>query len=177
MKKRIGTIKGKPIVEGGGINTLKNNEVLVEGSNIKIKENNKIKDLGSSSSYKLRYFIIPITDPENLVTFGIFSSNPYCSIVNNKVYHSEYVSSIMGIPMVSNIMISDKYNGSETIWKAIKTNHDGKLLYKTLDEAIIYHKNNGYSPSNLPIEISEEDALNPNNYELQEDGTYKYIKI
>lgn len=177
MKHRIGKVKNKVVVEGGGTNTLRNNEVLVEGNSIKIKENNQIKDLGSSSSNKLRYFIIPITDGENLVTFGQFSSIPYCSIVNNKVYHSEYVSYMSGIPKVSNIMISDKYNGSETIWEAIKTNHDGKLPYKTLDECIIHSKNIGYSPSNLPIEISEEDALNPNNYELQEDGTYKYIKI
>lgn len=118
-----------------------------------------------------------MTEMENLTTFGIFSSFPNCSIVNNKVCHSEYISSMMGIPMVSNIMISDRYNGSETIWEAIKTNKDGKLPYKTLDESIIYYKNIGYSPFNLPIEISEEDALNPNNYELQEDGKYKYIKI
>lgn len=177
MKHRIGKVKNKIVVEGGETNTLKNNEVLVEGNNIKIKENNQIKNLGSSSSNKLRYFIMPMTNEENLIRFGIFSSFPNCSIVNNKVCHSEYISSISSIPQVSNIMISDKYNGSETIWEAIKTNHDGKLPYKTLDEAIIYSKNNGYSPSNLPIEISEEDALNPNNYELQEDGTYKYIKI
>lgn len=177
MKHRIGKVKNKVVVEGGGTNTLKNNEVLVEGNSIKIKENNKIKDLGSSSSNKLRYFITQITNTENLVSFGIFSSCPYCSIINNKVCQAEYVSATMGIPSVSNIMISDRYNGTETIWEAIKTNHDGKLLYKTLDECIIYLKNNGYSPVNLPIEISEEDALNPNNYELQEDGTYKYIKI
>lgn len=177
MKKRIGTVKGKPIVEGGGINTLKNNEVLVEGSNIKIKENNQIKDLGGSSSNKLRYFITQIKDPSDLVSFGIFSSCPYCSIINNKVCQAEYVSAMMGIPSVSNIMISDRYNGTETIWEAIKTGNDGKLLYKTLDECIIYLKNNNYSPFHLPIEISEEDALNPNNYELQEDNTYKYIKI
>lgn len=73
-------------------------------------------------------------------------------------------------------MISDKYNGTETIWEAIK-NNNGSLMYKTLDECIDFWKNNGFSPSKLPIEISEEDALNPNNYELQEDGTYKYIKI
>lgn len=177
MKHRIGKVKNKVVVEGGGTNTLKNNEVLVEGNNIKIKENNQIKDLGSSSSNKLRYFIIPINKENNLTIFGMFSSTPYCSIVNNKVYHLEYASGLMDVPMVSNIMISDKYNGSETIWEAIKTIHDGKLPYKTLDECIIYSKNNGYSPPNLPIEISEEDALNPNNYELQEDGTYKYIKI
>lgn len=156
---------------------MKNNEVLVEGNNIKIKENNKIKDLGGSSSNKLRYFIAPITNEETLTTFGLFSSIPYCSIVNNKLCQLELIPSFENFPpKVSNIMISDKYNGTETIWEHIESNYDS-LIYKTLDECIDFWKNNSMNSSDLPIEISEEDALNPNNYELQEDGTYKYIKI
>ena len=37
MKKRIGTLKGKPIVEGGGSNIIKKNEI-------------SINDIGSSDS-------------------------------------------------------------------------------------------------------------------------------
>lgn len=77
MKHKIGKVKNKVVVEGGGANTLKNNEVLVEGNNIKIKENNQIKDLGSSSSKQSkRFFKQNVT--ENNKSF--FESSSYSAI-------------------------------------------------------------------------------------------------
>ena len=48
MKKRIGAIKGKPIVEGCNFNTLTNNEILVEDNKIIYRENGKLKELGNN---------------------------------------------------------------------------------------------------------------------------------
>lgn len=50
MKRRIGTIKGKSIINGGGTNTLADNEVLVENNKIIVRENGKLKELGNSNS-------------------------------------------------------------------------------------------------------------------------------
>lgn len=50
MKRRIGTIKGKPIIEGGGVNTLTDNEILVENNKIIYRENGELKQLGNSGS-------------------------------------------------------------------------------------------------------------------------------
>ena len=45
MKRRIGTIKGKPIIKGGGTNTLADNEILVENTKILVRENGQLKEL------------------------------------------------------------------------------------------------------------------------------------
>lgn len=50
MKHRIGKVKNKVVVEGGGTNTLRNNEVLVEGNAIKIKENGQVSNISGGSS-------------------------------------------------------------------------------------------------------------------------------
>lgn len=50
MKRRIGTIKDKVIVEGGGTNLLTSNEVLIENNKIITRENGKLKELGNSNS-------------------------------------------------------------------------------------------------------------------------------
>lgn len=50
MKKRIGTLKGKPIVEGGGSNIIKENEI-------------NINDIGSSSD----------SNDDDISYFGIFT--------------------------------------------------------------------------------------------------------
>lgn len=50
MKRRIGTIKGKPIIEGGDTNILTNNEILVQNNKIIVIKDNELKELGNSSS-------------------------------------------------------------------------------------------------------------------------------
>ena len=62
MKKRIGTLKGKPIVEGGGSNIIKKNEI-------------SINDIGSSSDSS------DSTNDDDIQYFG-FSSNLDFSIYN-----------------------------------------------------------------------------------------------
>lgn len=41
MKRRIGTIKGKPIIEGGDTNILTNNEILVQNNKIIVRKDNE----------------------------------------------------------------------------------------------------------------------------------------
>lgn len=50
MKRRIGAIKGKPIIEGGDTNILTNNEILVQNNKIIVRKDNELKELGNSSS-------------------------------------------------------------------------------------------------------------------------------
>lgn len=57
MKKRIGTIKGKPIVEGGGSNIIKNNE-------ISINDIGNSSDSGNNNDDNISYFGFSFTNPE-----------------------------------------------------------------------------------------------------------------
>lgn len=50
MKKRIGAIKGKPIVEGCNFNTITNNEILVENNKIIYRENGELKELSNNNN-------------------------------------------------------------------------------------------------------------------------------
>ena len=50
MKRRIGAIKGKPIIEGGDTNLLTNNEILVQNNKIIVRKDNELKELGNSGS-------------------------------------------------------------------------------------------------------------------------------
>lgn len=49
-KKRIGTIKGKPIIEGGDTNILTNNEILVQNNKIIVRENEGLIEIGNNES-------------------------------------------------------------------------------------------------------------------------------
>lgn len=60
MKKRIGTIKGKPIIEGGDTNILTNDEILVQNNKIIVRKDNELKELGNSeSSTNFSYRFLP----------------------------------------------------------------------------------------------------------------------
>lgn len=87
MKKRINTIKNKILVEGGGENLLKDNEILVQNSNgkISLKERTAtgVKEIvgsGSDSDEEDCYYIRTYTPPDyegyaHLWTERIIESN------------------------------------------------------------------------------------------------------
>lgn len=71
MKKRIGTLKGKPIVEGGGSNLIKKNEI-------------SINDIGSSSDSSnnnddISYFGLGLASDINVKISSLF---PFSKIVD-----------------------------------------------------------------------------------------------
>lgn len=70
MKKRIGTLKGKPIVEGGGSNIIKENEI-------------NINDIGSSNNNDndISYFGLGLTPELNKIISPLF---PFIKIVDFK---------------------------------------------------------------------------------------------
>ena len=78
MKKRIGTLKGKPIVEGGGSNIIKENEI-------------NINDIGSSSDSSddddISYFGFSSTLDNNVADAisKLFSSRKLVNFNNNPV--------------------------------------------------------------------------------------------
>ena len=157
MKHRIGKVKNKVVVEGGGINTLKNNEVLVEGSNIKIKENNQIKDLGGSSS-NFRYFK-NLKTKENADYFNMaktYGFNILCKF-QGKIKHLH--AKINYLPIYFRVDSSDLYF-IELVSPLFPSSN-----IKNLDDIInILNTSDGNRDIWNLVEVSEEEALNPDNY-------------
>lgn len=120
MKKRIGTLKGKPIVEGGGSNIIKKNEV-------------SINDIGSSSDSSnsndddISYFGINLNDKGDPSIYGIlmriftlskgvhFVSNPVKVFINGLIgtFDSNFFYEFGG-------NINDKSIYDNGIWYSIK---------------------------------------------------------
>ena len=92
MKRRIGTIKGKPIIKGGGTNTLADNEILVENNKIIVRENGQLKELcnNSSSDSDSTIDLDTIITGFYLGTKDLDSSYSY-EIVNPKIDISEHI--------------------------------------------------------------------------------------
>ena len=159
MKHRIGKVKNKVVVEGGGTNTLKNNEVLVEGNNIKIKENNQIKDLGSSSS-NFRYF-------KNLKATEGRDYFEMASVYNFNVL-IKYQGKIKICTYLSNYLpIYFRVDSSDLYFIELVSQSFPLSNIKNLDDIIniLNTSDNNKDIWNL-VEVSEEEALNPDNYEI-----------
>lgn len=157
MKHRIGKVKNKVVVEGGGTNTLKNNEVLVEGNNIKIKENNKIKDLGGSSSNfryfknlkaneNSNYFEMAMTYGFNvLVKFQGKIKIGFLGLDYLPIYFRVDDSDLYFIEFVSQLFLPSIIKNLDDLINELNTSDGNKDIW------------------NL-VEVSEEEALNPDNY-------------
>lgn len=87
MKKRIGTLKGKPIVEGGGSNIIKENE-------ISINDIGSSNDSSDSNDDDISYFGASFTEPSVHELLNQFF--PLSKMVN---YHSNPVK--VEIPAIS----------------------------------------------------------------------------
>ena len=171
MKKRVGNYKGKTLIEGGGENLLKKGQILIKDNKAIINDNGSLKEIGGSSSIKVRYFYFE--NREVMKYLSYFSINPYRSIINNKITTIPLVMQInANYYTISNIVFIDS---SDNPYFFNLVNSD--IAVKDLDELLEKEIEDFGCLKDYVTEISEEDALNLNNYELQSDNTYKYIKI
>lgn len=171
MKKRVGNYKGKTLIEGGGENLLKKGQILIKDNKAVINDNGSIKEIGGSSSKKMRYFYFNDRQASSLL--GLFAIYPYRSIIDNKITTIPLVMQInANYYTISNIVFIDS---SDNPYFFNLNNPD--FAVKDLDELLEKEIGDFGCLKDYVTEISEEDALNPNNYELQSNNTYKYIKI
>ena len=93
MKKRIGTIKGKPIVEGGGSNIIKKNEISINdiGSSSGSSDNNDDNiqyfrcDLGSDINRTIEW-LFPFTKMVDFRTDSVLVTIPIESWPDNHYF-------------------------------------------------------------------------------------------
>lgn len=171
MKKRVGNYKGKVLIEGGGENLLKKGQILIKDNKAIINDNGSLKEICGSSPIKVRYFYSENGEGRQYLSY--FSINPYRSIINNKITTIPLVVQINGnYYTISNILFIDL---SDNPYFFNLVNSD--IAVKDLDELLEKEIVGLGCIKDYVTEISEEDALNINNYELQSDNTYKYIKI
>lgn len=171
MKKRVGNYKGKTLIEGGGENLLKKGQILIKDNKAIINDNGSIKEIGGSSSKKMRYFYCANSESKTMIAF--FTIYPYRSIIDNKITIIPLVMQLIkNYYTISNILFIDS---SDNPYFFNLDNPD--IAVKDLDELLEKEIEGFGYLKDYVTEISEEDALNINNYELQSDNTYKYIKI
>ena len=171
MKKRVGNYKGKTLIEGGGENLLKKGQILIKDNKAVINDNGSIKEIGGSSSKKMRYFYL--NNGQIVQLLGLFAIYPYRSIIDNKITTIPLVMQVnANYYTISNIVFIDS---SDNPYFFNLSNPD--FTVKDLDELLEKEIGDSGCLKDYVTEISEEDALNPNNYELQSNNTYKYIKI
>lgn len=119
----------------------------------------------------MRYFYSENKNALNIISY--FTDWGFRCIIDNKVSFLPYY-----------IGVTEKYYN---ITNVLFVNHSDnpyffnvmnpELAVRNLDELLEKEIEDSEYLKNYVTEISEEDALNPNNYELQSDDTYKYIKI
>lgn len=88
MKRRIGTIKGKPIIEGGNTNILTNNEILVQNNKIIVRKDNELKELGNSNSSNNSDSSSSRVLPSDIISIKqlTYTTNSYADAVFDKDY-------------------------------------------------------------------------------------------
>ena len=124
MKKRIGTIKGKPIVEGGGSNIIKKNEISINdigSSGSSDSNDDNISYFGVSSNLDSpSYDLILFTFPLRKIVW--FIRNPAEIGINDPIFgtpDSQFFIEIGG-------NINNKSIYSEGNWYSIKEYLEGK---------------------------------------------------
>ena len=163
MKKKVGNYKGKAIVEGVGEVSLLKHEILFNP--------NQSKEISGTSSKKMRYFYF--NDRQVVSLLGFFTIYPYRSIIDNKITIIPLVVQINeNYYAISNILFIDSSDNPYFFNK-----NSPNIAVKDLDELLEKEIEGFGCLKDYVTEISEEDALNINNYELQSNNTYKYIKI
>lgn len=162
MKRRIGTIKGKPIIEGGRTNILTNNEILVKNNKIIVRKDNELKELGNSeSSTNFSYRFLP----EDIKTIKqhIYTENNY------------------GDPHLSEEYdITDliKYSNELGVFTISKTDYD-KLLTRASSSSSLYGDFyfyiETYDINNFSIECTPTGNSNTKKTSLYDDINNKSI--
>lgn len=138
MKRRIGTIKGKPIIEGGDTNILTNNEILVQNNKIIARKDNELKELGnnnnSNSSFG-RLFPSDITSIEQQT----FTMDNYAMPAFDKTYDISFLinySEELGVFTISETdynEIKQRDSYSKELYFNIRFK-DGGLTYNPVDQ-------------------------------------------
>lgn len=117
----------------------------------------------------MRYFYY--TNSEVIQYLPFFTILHLRSIIDNKITSIPIMVQLNGnYYTISNILFIDS---SDNPYFFNLVNPD--IAVKDLDELLEKEIENFGCLKDYVTEISEEDALNLNNYELQSDNTYKYI--
>lgn len=114
MKKRIGTLKGKPIVEGGGSNIIKKNEISINDIGSSDSNDDDISYFGINVDVDVNFYgILQIIFP--LKKIAHFVRNPVNVSINGNMgtYDSSALYEFGG-------NINDKSIYNEGIWYSIK---------------------------------------------------------
>lgn len=155
MKHRIGKVKNKVVVEGGGTNTLRNNEVLVEGNAIKIKENGQVSNISGSSGGggdRGNYIYCIVKDLNT-----IFNYNDLLSILKSYLIHSNnfyicYQNISGGFPEGTEIILH-----YEKLELPLKCYYNGEFRnIITLEE---FEQLTGLDSNNRPFKIITEEEF------------------
>lgn len=163
MKKRIGTLKGKPIVEGGGSNIIKKNEI-------------SINDIGSSNDSNddnISYFGI------NIGINGDFYSALQTIFPLKKTVH--YISNPVNVRINGSLgtydnsalyefggNINEKSIYSEGIWYSIKEYFSNSDLFTVIPiEVLKPISKEDFYRTNYTKEEAEKIAQDYYNYALQ----------
>lgn len=119
----------------------------------------------------MRYFYF--NDRQVVSLLGLFTIYPYRSIIDNKITIIPLVVQINeNYYTISNILFIDSSDNPYFF----NVMHP-EFSVRNLDELLKKEIKDFGCLKDYVTEISEEDALNLNNYELQSNNTYKYIKI
>ena len=135
MKKRIGTIKGKPIVEGGGSNIIKKNEI-------------SINDIGSSGSSD--------SNDDNISYFGLGVGDSINEGILMVIFPLKKGVHFISNPVNACIGIGDTFDSSA--FYEVGGNIDNKSIYSEGNWYSIkeYLEGNGFTMEILKP-ISKED--------------------
>lgn len=135
MKRRIGAIKGKPIVEGCDFNTITNNEILVENSKIIYRENGELKELGNNNDNNNSSSSSSRVLPEEIGSIKqyTYTLDNYANIIGDKTYDITSLitySEELGVFVISkanydNIKQRDSLNGE--LYFAVVSNNTSWL--------------------------------------------------
>ena len=162
MKKRIGTIKGKSIIEGGDTNILTNNEILVQNNKIIVRKDNELRELGNSeSSTNFSYRFLP----EDIKTIKkyIYTENNY----GNPQLSSEY-----------DITDLIKYSNELRVFTISKTDYDELLTRASSGSSLyndFYFNIKTYDTNNFVIEYSPAGYSNVKKTSLYDNINNKPI--
>lgn len=162
MKRRIGTLKGKPIIEGGDTNILTNKEILVQNNKIIVRKDNELKELGnneSSTNFSYRF----LSEDIKKITQYTYTENNY------------------GDPQLSNEYdITDliKYSDELGVFTISKTDYD-KLLARASSGSSLYGDFyfiiETYDINNFAVEYSPTGNSNIKKTSLYDDINSKSI--
>lgn len=155
MKHRIGKVKNKVVVEGGGTNTLRNNEVLVEGNAIKIKENGQVSNISGSSGGggdRGNYIYCIVKDLNTIFNYDDLLSILKSYLIHSNNFYIGYQNISGGFPEGTEIILL-----YEKLELPLKSYYNGEFRnIITLEE---FEQLKGLDSNNRPFKIITEEEF------------------